>query len=108
MTRASLYPESFHLVASKDSGIKSVKDLKGKRLSLDEPGSGTLVDARLILGAYGLTEKDLKAEYLKTQQAADKLKDGQFVPEEGLEDSAKVMLDKLVFWMGRQASLYER
>ena len=73
---ASLYPESFHLVASKSSGIKSVKDLKGKRLSLDEPGSGTLVDARLILGAYGLTEKDLKAEYLKTQQAADKLKDG--------------------------------
>jgi NAD(P)H-dependent FMN reductase len=36
------------------------------------------------------------------------LKDGRFVPEEGLEDSAKVMLDKLVFWMGRQASLYER
>ena len=51
-------------------------DLKGKRLSLDEPGSGTLVDARLILAAYGLTEKDMKAEYLKTQQAADKLKDG--------------------------------
>jgi TRAP-type uncharacterized transport system substrate-binding protein len=38
-------------------------------------GSGTLVDARLILAAYGLTEKDLKAEYLKSQQAADKLKD---------------------------------
>lgn len=73
---ASLYPESFQLVARKGSGIKSVMDLKGKRLSLDEPGSGTLVDARLILAAYGLTEKDLKAEYLKTQQAADKLKDG--------------------------------
>lgn len=73
---ASLYPESFQLVARKGSGIKTVTDLKGKRLSLDEPGSGTLVDARLILSAYGLTEKDLKAEYLKTQQAADKLKDG--------------------------------
>jgi TRAP transporter TAXI family solute receptor len=73
---ASLYPESFQLVARKGSGIKTVMDLKGKRLSLDEPGSGTLVDARLILAAYGLTEKDLKAEYLKTQQAADKLKDG--------------------------------
>lgn len=73
---ASLYPESFQLVARKGSGIKTVTDLKGKRLSLDEPGSGTLVDARLILAAYGLTEKDLKAEYLKTQQAADKLKDG--------------------------------
>jgi len=73
---ASLYPESFQLVARKGSGIKTVADLKGKRLSMDEPGSGTLVDARLILSAYGLTEKDLKAEYLKTQQAADKLKDG--------------------------------
>lgn len=73
---ASLYPESFQLVARKGSGIKSVMDLKGKRLSLDEPGSGTLVDARQILAAYGLTEKDMKAEYLKTQQAADKLKDG--------------------------------
>ena len=72
---ANLYPESFHLVARKGAGIKTIKDLKGKRISLDEPGSGTLVDARLILAAYGLTEKDVKAEYLKSQQAADKLKD---------------------------------
>ena len=42
-------------------------------MSLDEPGSGTLVDARIILAAYGMTEKDIKAEYLKPQQAADKL-----------------------------------
>jgi TRAP transporter TAXI family solute receptor len=74
---ANLYPESIHLVARKGAGIKGVADLKGKRVSLDEPGSGTLVDARLILASYGMTEKDLKAEYLKTQQAADKLKDGQ-------------------------------
>src|SRR5918993_661531 len=73
---ANLYPESFHLVARKGSGIKSIKDLEGKRMSLDEPGSGTLVDARLILAAYGMTEKDVKAEYLKPQQSADKLKDG--------------------------------
>jgi TRAP transporter TAXI family solute receptor len=73
---ANLYPESFHLVARKGSGIKGVLDLKGKRVSLDEPGSGTLVDARLILAAYGMTEKDVKAEYLKPQQSADKLKDG--------------------------------
>jgi uncharacterized protein len=73
---ANLYPESFQLVARKGSGIKAIKDLKGKRVSLDEPGSGTLVDARLIFAAYGLTERDVKAEYLKPQQAADKLKDG--------------------------------
>lgn len=73
---ANLYPESFQLVARKGSGIKTIMDLKGKRVSLDEPGSGTLVDARLIFAAYGLTEKDVKAEYLKPQQAADKLKEG--------------------------------
>jgi TRAP transporter TAXI family solute receptor len=73
---ANLYPESFHLVARKGAGIRSIKDLKGKRMSLDEPGSGTLVDARLILAGYGMTERDIKAEYLKPQQAADKLKDG--------------------------------
>jgi len=73
---ANLYPESFHLVVRRGSGIKTMADLKGKRMSVDEPGSGTLVDARLILAAYGLTEKDIKAEYLKPQQAADKLRDG--------------------------------
>lgn len=73
---ANLYPESFHLVARKEANIRSVADLRGKRVSLDEPGSGTLVDARLILAAFGVAEKDVKAEYLKVQQAADKLKDG--------------------------------
>ena len=63
-------------MARKGSGIKNVADLKGKRVSMDEPGSGTLVDVRLILGAYGMTDKDIKAEYLKPNQAGDKLKDG--------------------------------
>ena len=54
---ANLYPESFHLVVRKGAGIKSIRDLKGKRMSLDEPGSGTLVDARLILAAYGMTRE---------------------------------------------------
>jgi len=73
---ANLYPETIHVVARKGAGIKSVADLKGKRVSLDEPGSGTLVDARIILAAYGITEKDIKAEYLKPNQAGDKMKDG--------------------------------
>jgi len=73
---ANLYPESIHLVARKGSGIKGVADLRGKRVSLDEPGSGTLVDARIIMGAFGITEKDIKPEYLKPNQAGDKLRDG--------------------------------
>ncbi|HYD06639.1 MAG TPA: TAXI family TRAP transporter solute-binding subunit [Reyranella sp.] len=73
---ANLYPESVQLVVRKDSGIKSVADLRGKKISLDEPGSGTLVDARLILQAFGLSEKDLQAQYLPAQRVADSLKDG--------------------------------
>ncbi len=73
---ATLYPESIHLVSRKGAGIKSVADLRGKRVSIDEPGSGTLVDVRMILNAYGMTDKDIKAEYLKPNQAGEKIKDG--------------------------------
>ena len=73
---ANLYPESIHLVTSAKSGINSVADLKGKKVSLDEPGSGTLVDARIILEGYGLSESDIQAEFLKPDQAADRMRDG--------------------------------
>lgn len=73
---ANLYPESIHLVARAGAGITSVSDLAGKRVSLDEPGSGTLVDAKIILGAFGLSESDVDAEYLKPDQAADRMRDG--------------------------------
>lgn len=72
---ANLYPESVHVVVRKGVA-KSIADLKGKRVSLDEPGSGTLLNARAILGAYGITEKDISPEFLKPNQAAEKLKDG--------------------------------
>src|SRR4029453_9246222 len=73
---ANLFPESVLVVVRKGAGIKSLADLKGKRVSIDEPGSGTLVNARALLGAYGVTEKDIKPEYLKQVQSAEKFKDG--------------------------------
>jgi len=73
---ANLYPESIHLIASAESGISTVADLKGKRVSMDEPGSGTLVDARIILDGYGLSEEDITPEFLKPDQAADRMRDG--------------------------------
>lgn len=74
---AALYPESIHLVARKGLGIRSVLDLIGLRVSLDEEGSGTLVDARLILSAFGMTETDLQAEYLKAVPAIEKMEAGE-------------------------------
>ena len=73
---ANLYPETIHVVIKKGSGIKSIAELKGKRVALDEPGSGTLINARLVLAAYGVKESDIRPEYIKPNQAGDKMKDG--------------------------------
>jgi uncharacterized protein len=73
---ANLYPESVHVVVKKGAGIKSLADLKGKRVSIDEPGSGTLVNARALLAAFGVSERDIRPEYLKQVQSAEKFKDG--------------------------------
>ncbi|MDT8327282.1 MAG: TAXI family TRAP transporter solute-binding subunit [Roseovarius sp.] len=76
-TIAALFEEHIHLVARADSGINSVADLKGKRVSLDEPGSGTYVDAGLILEASGLSIDDVTAEALKGNAASDALRNGR-------------------------------
>lgn len=76
-TIAALFEEHIHLVTSADSGINSVADLKGKRVSLDEPGSGTYVDANLILNAFGLKLSDITPEALKGGAAADALRNGK-------------------------------
>lgn len=76
-TIAALFEEHIHLVALADSGINSVADLKGKRVSLDEPGSGTYVDANLILDANGLSVDDVTAEALKGNAASEALRNGK-------------------------------
>lgn len=76
-TIAALFEEHIHLVALEGSGINSVADLKGKRVSVDEPGSGTYVDAGLILGAFGMTLKDIQEENLKGSAATEALRNGK-------------------------------
>ncbi|MBN2906191.1 MAG: TAXI family TRAP transporter solute-binding subunit [Rhodobacteraceae bacterium] len=76
-TIAALFEEHIHLVALADSGINSVADLAGKRVSLDEPGSGTYVDATLILEANGLSIDDVTAEALKGNAASEALRNGK-------------------------------
>jgi len=73
---ANLYQESIHLVVRKAAGIQSVSDLRGKRVSLDEQGSGTLPEALLLLDAWGLKETDLNAEHLNLDAAAREMKQG--------------------------------
>ena len=60
-TLMALYSNFMHIVAADGSGIKSVADLKGKRVSTGAPGSGTEVKGLRVLEAYGITPKDFKS-----------------------------------------------
>lgn len=71
-----LYAEAIQLVVRDDGEIRTMADLKGKAISLGEEGSGTLVEARVILEAYGLKESDLKPAYLKPGTSADRMAKG--------------------------------
>jgi len=74
---ANLFPEAVHLVVRRDSGIKSVADLKGKRVSLGELESGTRVVADIVLDAYGLGKDDVVAFHEKLGKASDMLAEGE-------------------------------
>jgi len=74
---ARLYPEAVHVVVRRNAGIQTIADLAGKRVSLDEPGSGTLAMARMLLAAHGLSESRLRPEYVKPDLAAPRLAAGQ-------------------------------
>ena len=77
-TVAGIYPNSIQIVASADSGIKTLADLKGKRISVGAPRSGTELNARAILKAAGLTYKDFaKVEYLPVGESVELIKNRQ-------------------------------
>ena len=65
----SIHPESITLIASVESNIKSVSDLKDKRVNIGNPGSGQLQNSKDILSAFGMTTEDIKAEYVKAVEA---------------------------------------
>ena len=75
-TVAALYMEQVQIVTTNPS-IKTVEDLKGKAVSIGAPGSGVYFNAIDVLGAYGLTENDIKPTYQSFGDSADALKNGQ-------------------------------
>jgi TRAP transporter TAXI family solute receptor len=74
---ANLYFEHVHLVVRADAGIGDVTSLRGKRVSLDAEGSGTLVDARLVLAAFGVAESELDLSYTPLGPSVDRMKAGE-------------------------------
>ena len=77
-TIAALYPNYIHFVALADSGIKSLADIKGKRISVGAPKSGTELNVREIVKAAGLTYRDFsKVEYLSYAESVELMKNRQ-------------------------------
>lgn len=75
---AAIYPNYIQIVASADSGIKTLADLKGKRLAVGAPKSGTELNARAVLRGAGLTYNDLaKVEYLPFGESVELMKNRQ-------------------------------
>jgi hypothetical protein len=75
---AAIYPNYIQIVASADSGIKSLADLRGKRVSVGAPKSGTELNARAIFKAAGLRYEDFsKTEYLPFGESVELLKNRQ-------------------------------
>lgn len=75
-TLAVLYPNRMHVVTTEATGIKSMKDLKGKRVSTGSPGSATEVMAFRLLEAAGIDkDKDVKRERLGAAESVNAMKD---------------------------------
>ena len=74
---AALFPETVHIVVFSDSGIEAIKDLRGKRVSIDAAGSGTNATARLVLGAFKLTEKRVTFSFENAERSLEMMQKGE-------------------------------
>lgn len=75
---AAAYPNYIQIVANKESGIKTLADLKGKRISVGAPKSGTELNARAIFKAAGLSYEDMgKVEFLPYAESVELIKNRQ-------------------------------
>ena len=75
-TLGTMYPEVVQIAASKSSGIKTIYDLKGKRVSVGDAGSGVEFNAKQILEGYGLTFDDIKKSNLSFKESGEGLQNG--------------------------------
>ena len=73
---ASMYANMIQIVTLEGSGISSLEDLRGMRVSVGAPGSGTEVNAQVILEANGITYDDIEEQRLNFNETADALANG--------------------------------
>lgn len=71
----TLYPETVQIVTTAKSGIKTIADLKGKKVSVGAPGSGTFANAEQILEIHGITMEDIDAKHLSFDESTAGIQD---------------------------------
>ncbi|GAB2649785.1 MULTISPECIES: TAXI family TRAP transporter solute-binding subunit [Psychrobacter] len=94
---AVLYPNVVQIVTTKDTGIKNIEDLRGKRIAVGDQGSGTEVNARTLLEGFGITYDDITVDYLGFAEAADGMKAGKIEAaffSSGLPNSSLMELEQ--------------
>lgn len=72
----STYPIDIQFFALAKGPIKTIKDLKGKKVAVGAPGSGTEAMARYVLKVYGLTYDDINEQFLSATETTEAIKDG--------------------------------
>ncbi len=72
----SIYPNAVQIVTLADSGITRIEDLRGQRVSVGAPGSGTEVSTQTLLAANGITYDEFSPQRLNFNETADALRDG--------------------------------
>lgn len=72
----SVYPNAIQIVTLAESDIRSLEDLRGRRVSVGAPGSGTEVNAQQILTANGISYDEIDEQRLNFNETADALRDG--------------------------------
>ncbi|GHS89337.1 C4-dicarboxylate ABC transporter substrate-binding protein [Synergistales bacterium] len=74
---ASLYPEHLQCITVKGNGVKTLNDLKGKRVSVGAPGSGVADSVAPIFSVAGIKYADVNADFLDFNNTAERIQDGQ-------------------------------
>ncbi len=90
-TIAVLYPEIIQVVVRADSPVKSIADLKGKKVGVGAPGSGTEANFRQLMDVYGLAKEDVNSQYLSFSESAEAFKDRHidaFIVTAGIPNAA--------------------
>lgn len=110
-TVASIYPEVVQVVVASDSGINSISDLKGKKVSIGDAGSGVEANAIQVLSAYGLKVEDIQVNRLSFKESGNAFKDGVIdaffvtsgVPNTAITELAVTRSLKLIDINGKEA-----